>query len=196
MVDNAGIMATEAELMGRYCDGDEQAFHELYQAVAPRLFHYLLSLTRDRARAEDLLQVTFLKVHGARGAYVRGASPVGWMMAIARRSFIDGERRKKTARRYAAAHGPALREDSAMLTGDRRSQAADPEDAEAARAARAAMAALPANQRQALELTKLQGLSVEEAAAVAGTTRGAIKQRAHRAYVALRRALVDDGESS
>ncbi|HET6610454.1 MAG TPA: RNA polymerase sigma factor [Kofleriaceae bacterium] len=188
-------MATEAELMGRYCAGDQAAFGELYDQIAPRLFRYLLSLTRERARAEDLLQVTFLKVHNARGAYVRGASPVSWMMAIARRSFIDEQRRQKTARRYAATHGAVLREDTAVLTGESRSGARDPEEAEAVRAAREAMAALPANQRQALELTKLDGLSVEEAAAAANTTRGAIKQRAHRAYVALRRVLIDDGES-
>jgi DNA-directed RNA polymerase specialized sigma24 family protein len=44
-------------------------------------------------------------------------------------------------------------------------------------------------------LTKLDGKSVAEAAAIAGTTVGAMKVRAHRGYEALRRALGRSGES-
>jgi RNA polymerase sigma-70 factor (ECF subfamily) len=53
----------------------------------------------------------------------------------------------------------------------------------------AALAQLPQNQREALVLTKLHGRSHAEAAAITGTTPSAIKLRAHRAYVALRRIL-------
>ncbi|MCU1276778.1 MAG: polymerase, sigma-24 subunit, subfamily, partial [bacterium] len=61
----------------------------------------------------------------------------------------------------------------------------DPAGAEAL----AALEQLPAAQRQALLLTKVEGLSQAEAAARAGTTPGAIKLRAHRAYVALRKLV-------
>ena len=57
------------------------------------------------------------------------------------------------------------------------------------RAALAALAELPEAQRQAVMLTKLEGRSVAEAAAIAGTTPGAMKVRAHRGYEALRRLL-------
>ena len=43
--------------------------------------------------------------------------------------------------------------------------------------------------REAIELVKLQGLSTEAAAARVGTTPGALRVRAHRAYSALRRLL-------
>ena len=52
-----------------------------------------------------------------------------------------------------------------------------------------ALRALPNRQREALQLLKFQGLSVAEAAARAGTTPGALKVRAHRAYVAIKAAF-------
>ena len=52
-----------AKLMQKYCDGDRQAFHDLYRATSGPLLGYLVRLSGDRSAAEDLLQVTFLKVH-------------------------------------------------------------------------------------------------------------------------------------
>ena len=91
-------MAGEADLMTRYCDGDADAFRELYSRIAPRLVAYLIRMCGERATAEDLVQQTFLKVHRARSAYVRGADPVPWMFAIAHRTFLDEVRRRKRAR--------------------------------------------------------------------------------------------------
>jgi RNA polymerase sigma-70 factor (ECF subfamily) len=51
------------------------------------------------------------------------------------------------------------------------------------------MRALPNRQREALQLLKFQGLSIREAAARVGTTPGALKLRAHRAYLALKTAF-------
>ena len=56
-----------------------------------------------------------------------------------------------------------------------------------------ALASLPPNQRQAVELIHLKGLSVVDAAAQAGVTPGALKVRAHRGYRALRRRLQEAG---
>jgi len=65
----------------------------------------------------------------------------------------------------------------------------DNADAAAAAGALAALASLPENQRQALILTKVHGRSIADAAMITGSTPGAIKQRAHRAYVTLRQML-------
>ena len=53
-----------------------------------------------------------------------------------------------------------------------------------------ALAALSAPQRAAFELVKGDGLSLVEAAAILGTTVTGVKLRTHRAYAALRLALV------
>jgi RNA polymerase sigma factor (sigma-70 family) len=163
---------TAVELMTRYCDGDAEAFRGLYREVAPRLLGYLTAMAKSRAVAEDVLQATFLKVHRARAAYVRGADPVPWIYAIAHRTFLDEVRRKKRA--AAPTDDGTLPEAEAALTGEPAAVAAErtAPDPEVTRAALAALAELPAAQRQAVMLTKLEGRSVAEAAAIAGTTPG------------------------
>lgn len=177
--------------MERYCDGDAAAFRELHALVAPRLFGYLLHMARDRAVAEDLLQQTFLKVHRARTAYVRGADPLPWIYAIAHRTFLDEARRQKRAIARVDPEGE-VPEVAAVIDGRSQAEAAAAapgHDPELAKAAIAALETLPTAQREAVVLTKLDGRSIAEAAAIAGTTTGAMKVRAHRGYVALRKLL-------
>jgi RNA polymerase sigma-70 factor, ECF subfamily len=182
----------DAELMVRYCNGDTGAFRVLYARLAPRLHAYLTRMAGNRPAADDLLQQTFLKVHRARGAYVIGADPVPWIYAIAHRTFLDHARslrRSKVAPAREEGGVPEVRSDitgrPAEAAGD--SAAGDPATI---RLVLAALEELPPNQRQALVLTKLEGRSIAEAAVIAGSTPGAIKLRAHRAYVALRRVLL------
>jgi RNA polymerase sigma-70 factor (ECF subfamily) len=183
--DSATLPA--AAWMARYCDGDVAAFHALYDALAPRLLGYLTSLIGERAAAEDLLQLTFLKLHQSRDVYVRGADPVPWLYTIAHRTFLDETRRRKRSRVKLTDEGqlpePTLGELAVEPEGER---GPDPELTEATLGA---LSHLPPNQREALVLTKLHGHSLAEAAAIVGTTPSAIKLRAHRAYVTLRRLL-------
>lgn len=182
-------MTEVTDLMARYCDGDASAFRELYAQVAPRLLGYLLRMARHRAVAEDLLQQTFMKVHRARGAYVRGADPVPWIYAIAHRTFLDEARRQRRAV-VRVGDGDDLPEARADLRGEADDRRDEPRaDPELVAATLDALARLPAPQREAVVLTKLDGKSVAEAAAIAGTTTGAMKVRAHRGYEALRRLL-------
>jgi len=80
-------------------------------------------------------------------------------------------------------------EPAADLTGASAESRSEPADRDAASAAMAALEHLPGNQREALILTKVHGRSHAEAAMIAGTTPGAIKLRAHRAYVTLRQRV-------
>ena len=70
--------------------------------------------------------------------------------------------------------------------------------AEAAQLLDLAMAELPDNQREALILLKVEGLSVKEAARIAGTSPGALKVRAHRAYERIRERVraMEEGSDS
>ncbi len=181
-------MADPVELMVKYCDGDASAFRELYALVAPRLLGYLVKMARDRAVAEDLLQHTFLKLHRARAAYVRGADPLPWLYAIAHRTFIDDARKRKRAI-VRPAGDDDLPEVPAAITGEPAAAAQEPADPELAKAALDALAELPAQQREAVVLVKLEGKSFAEAADITGTTVGAMKVRAHRGYEALRAKL-------
>lgn len=176
--DSSSSPSLEA-LMERYVDGDARAFDELYPLVAPKLYGYLLRLTRHRERAEDLLQITFTKVHRARASYLRGAPLLPWILAIARRSFYD-ERRAAKSRSEDLSRDGNLPEPESESSGV-------PTDVSAA--LERALDAMPEAYREAIQLTKITGLSVAEAAEVLGTTPTAVKLRVHRGYNHLRREL-------
>jgi RNA polymerase sigma-70 factor (ECF subfamily) len=182
-------MADPRDLMQRYQEGDASAFRELYALVAPRLLGYLLKMARSRAVADDLLQQTFLKVHRARAAYIRGTDPLPWIYSIAHRTFIDEVRKTKRAIVKLGGDDP-IPEVAAGLTGESADRIDEPRvDPELAKAALDALSELPESQREAVVLTKLDGKTVAEAAEIAGTTVGAMKVRAHRGYEALRKLL-------
>jgi RNA polymerase sigma-70 factor (ECF subfamily) len=189
-VDPEAIEAAQA--MARYCAGDAAAFQALYALLAPRLLGYLFGILRDRAAAEDTLQLTFLKLHEARAAYVAGANPIPWLYTIAHRTALDELRKRKRARVRLTSDGALPAEPAAHVTGvpaETQQDEASRPDADEARGALAALDQLPDNQREALLLTKVHGRSTVEAARIAGTTPGAIKQRSHRAYLTLRKLL-------
>jgi RNA polymerase sigma-70 factor, ECF subfamily len=168
--------------MDRYADGDDGAFEDLYDALAPRLHRYALRETRSRSAAEDVVQQVMLQMHAARARFARGAAVLPWAYAIARRLLVDGHRH--AARWGFADEGVALAEaasggmaaDDAL---DRRRREADLERD---------LASLPAKHREAFLMVKLEGLPIADAAAVLGITEGNVKVRVHRAAEALRAA--------
>jgi RNA polymerase sigma-70 factor (ECF subfamily) len=170
--------------MTRYAGGDDAAFAVVYDALAPRLFAYLVRQVRDRARAEDLVQQTFLQMHRARGTFLDGAEVVPWAFAIARRLMIDGMRRGKREVLSSDDGPPSSGPAATDAPADDLVQAQ-----QTATRIREALARLPEQQRVAFELVKEEGLSLAEAAQVLGTTVSAVKLRAHRAYEALRAVL-------
>lgn len=165
--------------MERYVDGSAAAFEELYKRVAPPLLGYLLRLTRNRERAEDLLQVTFAKIHRARGSYLRGAPLMPWAHAIARRSFLDERRAASSRSEDLSADGtlPEPRPEPERVPSD------------LSEALESALDSLPEAYREAIQLTKMSGLSIAQAADVLGTTETAVKLRIHRGYNQLRKEL-------
>lgn len=178
------------QAMARYADGDDSAFAEVYDELAPRLGAFLLRMTRDAHLTEDLLQQTFLQMHDARGRFTQGAAVTPWAYAIARRLFLD--LRKRTGR------DDRRHVDLDDYTDTLASTAASPESLLEGKASEQvverALLAMPETQRTAFLLVKREGLSLQEAAQVLGTTIATVKLRAHRAYERLRAALGDKGD--
>jgi RNA polymerase sigma-70 factor, ECF subfamily len=171
--------------MDRYACGDTQAFAALHQALYPRLLAFLTRMSGSPVLADDLLQETFLRMHRARATFAAGGAVIPWAYAIARNVHIDHAR---SAKLRATERLPS---DPGAETVDR--GGADAESsaiaAEAARAVERVLARIPASQRDAFVLLRYEGLSVQDAAAILGTTPTAVKLRAFRAYEALRAEL-------
>jgi RNA polymerase sigma factor (sigma-70 family) len=168
--------------MARFCRGDEVAFGVLYDRYAPQLETFLNRLVRDQTLAEDLLQTTFLSFVRARGRYVATAGLRAWIFSIAANAGRDALRRRGARREEAL--GPELGN-----VGDVGGPAAAMSDPPMARAIEEALRQLPEDQREAVLLHKMHGLSFPEVASALGTTVGAAKVRAHRGYQRLRLLL-------
>jgi RNA polymerase sigma-70 factor (ECF subfamily) len=173
--------------MDRYASGEDAAFSELYDLLAPRLFAFLLRTTRSRSEAEDLVQQTMLKMHAARGRFIRGAGVVPWAFSIARRLVIDRARRSKV--RGVMSHPGDAGDAIAHLAS---LDLAVDEIVHAkwlGKLIQRELERLPTKNRLAFELVKRDGLTHAEAAKVLGITVMAVKLRTHRTCVALRAAL-------
>jgi RNA polymerase sigma-70 factor (ECF subfamily) len=177
--------------MERYARGEDQAFSELYDALAPRLHRYLLRASRDPTRADDLLQQTMLRIHRGRGRFIVGAEVVPWAFAIARRLFIDSIRRRKHESQTISLETGGHEAGAVEVAADQRPVDELIDSQRLGSAIEAQLERLPESQRVAFELIQKDGLSLREAAEVLGATPNAVKLRAHRAYVALRLALGD-----
>jgi RNA polymerase sigma-70 factor (ECF subfamily) len=149
--------------------GNAHAYRVLLSQLAVRLrTFYGRRLGRDAADLEDLVQETLLAVHSRRATYDRGSPVTGWVYAIARYKLIDFLRRRKVR----AALG--LDDCEELFTAD------DNEQVAAARDVAQLLANLSERQREAIQLTRIEGLSTEEAALRSGQSESLIKVSVHR----------------
>lgn len=179
-----GTAALDAA-MSRYAEGHDPAFNEIFNGLAPRLHKFLQRLCGSPELAHDLIQETFLRIHRARGSFVPGNPVVPWAYAIARNCFVSHARSPKTK----AARTNLDISDHEVAAG------AEANAEEAATARQSAeivertLAGMSAINREAFVLLRFEGQSVAAAAQILGTSEGAVKLRAFRAYECLRAAL-------
>ena len=152
---------------------DIETFYRLH---AGAVHSYLVSLCRDRIRAEDLMQETFIKATQAMGGY-RGGSPRAWLFSIARTVFLDDVRRES---RQPVERG---------IVDLPEARAVDPVERDAIERA---LSALPERQRTALLLSDRIGLNGSEVAETLGISAGAARVLLHRARLAFRRAYEEE----
>lgn len=171
-----------AHWMERVQAGDQEAYRLLLRDVTPELRAYARRHVREGQDAEDLLQDVLLTLHRARHTYDPARRFEPWLYAIARNAAVDAFRRERLRRRVET---PADEQAAADTAAG---------DAGHELSAEAVLAGLPQTQRQALEMVKLAGMSIEEAAARAGVSPGALRVRLHRGYRTLRARLLGGDE--
>lgn len=156
--------------------GDEGAFPELYQRLAPAIHDYLIILTGDRATAEDLLQQTFLEAWRGLASLREPSKVRTWLYGIARHAGQEHLRSRTTP---------------VPLDGvpDLEVTAPGPEDAvlsdDAARLVWTAAASLEPNHQEALSLHLRHGLTYREI----GDLLGLAPARANDLLIRSREAL-------
>jgi RNA polymerase sigma-70 factor (ECF subfamily) len=165
--------------------GDADAYRAFLTAVTPRIRRIVRARRGflDVADTEDLVQDVLLSVHSVLATYDPSRPFMPWLLAIVRNRLADA------ARRYGRKYAHELQTDDLPVTfGETLTNTLD-EGAGDLEALHHAIRALPAGQRQAIELLKLQEMSLKEASVATGTSVGALKVATHRAIVSLRRIL-------
>jgi RNA polymerase sigma-70 factor (ECF subfamily) len=185
---------TDEQLMRRFQRGEARAFETLMRRHRTPIHSFLCRLTGDRARAEDLLQETFLRVIKNAGEWEPRALVRTWLYTIARHLAAD-EARRRVFRQAEPLDAPPGR---GATPGQR---VADPGrapdeaagDAELRPLLEAALAALPEAQREVFLLREHAGLSFPEIAEATGVNENTVKSRMRYALVALRDGLASAG---
>lgn len=166
------------ELMREYQSGRFEAFDEIYASLAPALRRYLRSQARDAAKADDLVQETFLQIHRARHTFDASYPLMPWAMAIARHVWLM-DRRTLSRRPWAPDDVTAIDlpvRAEASLLADRAE-------------VRQALGQVAPARRDAVIQHHLLGFSFREIAARAGIAETAAKLRSSRGIAQLRTLL-------
>lgn len=187
----------DAALMVAFQRGDESAFRTLFERHARSMVAFCHHFVRDAARAEELAQDVFLKLHNAAPSYRPSARFKTFLYRIASNHCLNELRRGEYGARGAEPRGEAV--DLDALPGG----AATPEEEAVGdalgRAVGELLRRLPERQRAAFAMCRFQGLSYEEIAEVLEVSVPAVKSLIHRATEAAAEALApfapDAGEA-
>lgn len=155
----------------------EKAFRDLVLHLRPRLIRYFSRWFPESEALEDLLQETFLAVHGNLPGFDGQAPLTAWVYSLAHAKVMDRIREKYTSRW----------EKEILLAHVREAEAADPRPDEAAHQSllvalvRSAADTLPEHYRAVWRLCDEERASGEEAAETLGITPTLVRVRLHRA---------------
>jgi RNA polymerase sigma-70 factor, ECF subfamily len=165
-------------LMARYQKGDFAAATALIDHIGPQLHRYFVAQFASRVDADDLLQETWLRIHKVRHTYRPGQPVLPWFYAIARHVRVDYYRKRVRI----ALREQRLEEVSEVAATIARESSTTDDFV-------ALLAPLPESQREVITMLKVAGMSIEEVARATSSSIGSVKQKVHRAYETLRKAM-------
>jgi RNA polymerase sigma-70 factor (ECF subfamily) len=174
-----------AEFLQRIAErGDVEAFRQLFEAYAPRVKSYMMRQGADANTAEELAQETLLTVWRKAGLYSGDkGSATTWIFTIARNLRIDRLRREQRwmplPDDYDSQPSTDAGPDEAFAQEERRIRMQQ------------ALSELPPDQREAVVLSYIEGLSHSEIADRLGLPLGTVKSRMRLAYLKIRDTVED-----
>lgn len=165
---------------------EDGAFQDLLLGSLPRLRAYAILLTKDRTRADDLLQESVLRALCAKHQFQAGTNFNAWIHRILHNQFISFLRQQRR---------PMTTLDD--VSESYLSQPAGQDDKILTQEVVRALGRLPEGQREALILISSSGMSYDEAASVLGCSVGTVKSRVWRARRQMEKLILDtDGDDA
>jgi RNA polymerase sigma-70 factor (ECF subfamily) len=187
MFRSSSTTERDLALLGRISGGDRTAFEELYRHYHPRLFGYLLKLTRRPELVEEVLNDVMFTVWTDAGRFAGRSRPSTWVFGIAHHKALRALR----------PHGVEADSD---LEGRIAIGSEPPEDRalhrELADELGRALSELSAEQRAVVELTYYEEFSYPEIAEILGCPVNTVKTRMYYARRRLREILESGGRRS
>lgn len=163
--------------------GDTAAYSRFLSEILPVLRGTVYRRWRSPQDVEDIVQDILMSVHSVRHTFDPSRPIMPWLMTITARRIADAARRSSSR----VANETTVETMPETFSGaDTKSTQDTSDDQEAIQIA---LASLSDGQREAIQLMKLQGLSVQEAAERTGKSVPALKVTVHRAIKAMRASL-------
>ena len=188
------VTATDQEVVQWAREGQERAYRELVRGYQRPIFSLIYRMVRDRERAEDLTQETFVKVLNALDSYRPEYKFSSWIFKIANNAAIDQLRRKELDTLSLDGAPDATTSDrregtSIQLADGAESALQELEARELGSQIERAIAQLRPQYRSCILLRHVEGYAYEEIAEMLELPLGTVKTYIHRARVELRTML-------
>jgi RNA polymerase sigma-70 factor (ECF subfamily) len=169
--------------------GDTSAYVEFIRMHERRVSSIIGRILDDARDVDEVTQDTFVQIWRALPQFRGDAAVTTWIYRIATNAALMRARRRRIPQVTFEAVG-----ELAWL-GDADATTMDVERRRRIAAVRAALTQLPVEQRAAVALRDIEGLSTAEAAEVLGLAEPALKTRLHRGRMRLRSLLAEHAES-
>lgn len=165
---------SDEKLMIRYQAGEEAAFEELYARYSKKIYGFLMRRLTNPETSAELFQETFLRLHRGRSLYRPERPFKTWLYTIANNLLRDKFKAKepKIAR--------------AREGNENNVEAAVPDGSYKLQSFKEAFAGLTDDQKEALVLSRFEGMKYDEIGRVMGRSTEAVNQLVQRAMRHLR----------
>lgn len=176
----------DAELLQRIAQRDRQAFSQLYDRYCGVLYSTAIRILNNPEEASDVLQDVFVQIWEKAGSYdSKLGKPFNWALTLTRNKAIDRLRALKrrysfieeVIQEFAEGGNPRSMWNDEFMTSERASLI------------RAAVETLPLEQRQAIEMAFLGGMTQNEISQTLKQPLGTVKARIRRGMLKLRDSL-------
>lgn len=164
-------------LMKRVQAGCDESYQQLLLTIKPKVESFIKRRVRNPELAEDAIQMTYLKIHRFKHTFNGTQHFEPWMYSVARSVIIDQFKSEAKITQHEQHYDDlehAIEDSSNPFQNVALSDALD---------------SVAKQHASIIYLLKIDGMSVKEVAQKIGIKEGAVKVRAHRAYLALKSAL-------
>lgn len=171
----------DENLIFRIANGDSGAFRELYEGTSGAVYGFALSILKNRADAEDVMQETYIKTFRAAPAYKASGKPLSWILTIVRNLCYNRIRAGNICADLSEYESQAYADDRIDLALDRQLLTA-------------ALSKLDFEDRQIVILHAVTGLKHKEIAGILEVPLGTVLSKYKRSLVKLRKEIEGSGK--